>query len=577
VYQAYFGLSRLPFENNPDPTFLYLSKDHNEVLAALIYFIMEQKGFALVCGDVGTGKSMLVNAMLDELPEAVEPIPIFSPRVEYHEILGYLAEKLGLKHPEGNILLVIEQVRRALLESAGHGKRYVLIIDEAHLLSDTGLEDIRLLSNIETPERKLLQILLVGQFELSHKLDRPEMRQLRQRIIINRFLSPLDAEETIEYVDHRLSIAGSSFEACFEPGCESDLYEMTGGVPRRLNQLCDSALLICRSEKVPKINQKILKKAYDALRSDLLFTPGAKTPETSAAISNDPETVVAAPGRQSSPQEFYGKPRLTFAYRLLAVSCALSLIFAGILAYFVYQYGIAYQSLVRNLAVQKLSAGVELRRALPAPPVAEQVHEHGPQQGPLSLIPATEEPAPHYPEKEVTAGQNSDPARGEPPTPAGFSPEATEDKPATSDSRIAARPEAEEHPPGGAPVDQAPAGGIDRNHTSIDYASKETVRDQAEEKAGPGASMTTQSLSDKGFAAQAPSARRVTVKDGDTLMKIAMQWYHRNWISGVQAILSANPTIKDKDRIRAGNVLLLPDLPANQAPRNTIRSLREKE
>jgi general secretion pathway protein A len=172
-----------------------------------------------------------------------------------------------------SILDLTDKVKSALLDANSLHQQLLLIVDEAHLLSDQTLEEIRLLSNIETDDKKLLQILLVGQYELSHKLDRPEMRQVRQRLNINRFLSPLDAAETVKYIDHRLKKVGSSFEACFKSNCGSVIYKMTGGVPRQINHICDNALLICMTEGKRKVNRKILRKAEEALRTDLIFTP----------------------------------------------------------------------------------------------------------------------------------------------------------------------------------------------------------------------------------------------------------------------------------------------------------------
>jgi general secretion pathway protein A len=273
MYNTYFGFTDSPFENNLDQRFLFFSANHKEVTAALLYFIKWKKGFALVCGDVGTGKTMLINYLLNKLPASVCPIMIANPDVGYVEILRYVAGILKIDADGKGVLDLVDQVKAALVEASRQGKRFVLIIDEAHLLSDKTIEQIRLLSNIETQEHKLFQILLLGQYELSYKLNRPEMRQLRQRININRFLAPMDADETIQYIDHRLKMAGAGFDACFEPQCRQLIFKMTGGVPRSINQLCDSALLICAAEKLPKVNRKALKKAGTALRSDVLFTP----------------------------------------------------------------------------------------------------------------------------------------------------------------------------------------------------------------------------------------------------------------------------------------------------------------
>ena len=233
MYNAYFGFSESPFEINLDQRFLFLCEDHTEVLAALLYFVKENKGLALVCGDVGTGKTMLINSFLARLPDTVKPILISNPLVSYLDLLHFIAGVLGINDKKENILELIEQIKGALLAARKEGKNFVLIVDEAHLFSDASLEQVRLLSNIEIPKGKLLQILLVGQYELSHKLNHPDMRQLRQRINISRFLSPLTPEETVAYIDHRLQRVGASFTACFEPKCEGLLYQLTAGLPRR--------------------------------------------------------------------------------------------------------------------------------------------------------------------------------------------------------------------------------------------------------------------------------------------------------------------------------------------------------
>ena len=216
MYNSFFGFSGSPFENNLDQRFLFLGEDHREVLAALLYFAETKKGFAIVCGDVGTGKTMLLNSFLDRLPDSVQPITIPTPYASSLDILIQIAKALKVRNTgNGSVLELTDRVKKALTSAMLQKKSFVLIIDEAHLLSDQALEEIRLLSNMETPDQKLLQILLVGQYELSHKLDRPEMRHLRQRINVNRFLSPLNPEETLQYIDQRLKQVGSSFAGSF--------------------------------------------------------------------------------------------------------------------------------------------------------------------------------------------------------------------------------------------------------------------------------------------------------------------------------------------------------------------------
>jgi type II secretory pathway predicted ATPase ExeA len=274
MYNSYFAFSESPFENNLDQRFLFLGQDHQEVLSALLYFIETKKGFASVCGDVGTGKTMLINSFLDRLPETVKPVIISNPYVSSLDLLLYLAKTLEIRTTGGeNVLELTDQIKNALLEAKSQDKHLVLIVDEAHLLSDQVIEEIRLLSNIETPDRKLLQILLVGQYELSHNLDRPEMRHLRQRININRFLSHLNFAETTQYIDYRLHKVGSSFANIFKDNCKATIFKVTKGVPRLINQLCDNALLISMTEGQRQVNRKTLKKAAEALQTDRIFTP----------------------------------------------------------------------------------------------------------------------------------------------------------------------------------------------------------------------------------------------------------------------------------------------------------------
>lgn len=276
MYNTYFNFFRSPFENVLDQRFLFRSESHGEAIAALLYFIREKKGFALVCGDVGTGKTMIVHHVLGKLPRSVQPILIPYPDVEYIELLRYIARVLKID-PEGRDLLELtDRVKTVLAKASLDGKQVVLIVDEAHLLSTSSLEHIRLLSNLEGAEGKLLQILLIGQNELSHKLRGRQMRQLRQRINVNRFLSPLSISETIQYVDHRLRTVGSSFGKCFAPDSRRLIHALSGGVPRSINLLCDTALLICMTQRSEKVTGRILKKAHDALHSDIILAPAGQ-------------------------------------------------------------------------------------------------------------------------------------------------------------------------------------------------------------------------------------------------------------------------------------------------------------
>jgi type II secretory pathway predicted ATPase ExeA len=274
MYKNYFGFSEYPFENNLDQRFLFFSAHYKEIAETLLNFIRLKKSIAVICGDIGTGKTMLVHYLLERLPDSIHPILIMNPHVSFIEILRYIAEILKIDVNGTEVLLdLVDQVKAALVEASRKGQRLILIIDEAHLLSGKSIEQIRLLSSIEIQERKLFQILLIGQCELSSKLNRPEMRQLRQQININSLLESIDAVETIQYINHRLEIVGSSFDDCFKSNCKHLIFKMTKGVPRSINYLCDNALLACMTEKRQKVNGHVLKKAGKALQSDIHFSP----------------------------------------------------------------------------------------------------------------------------------------------------------------------------------------------------------------------------------------------------------------------------------------------------------------
>jgi type II secretory pathway predicted ATPase ExeA len=227
----------------------------------------------MVCGDVGTGKTMLLQGFLEKLPDSVHPIVISNPLVSHRELLDYIATSLGIPPGEETLLELLDRIKGTLIAANNRGETTLLIVDEAHLLPDDSLEHIRLLFNIETPACKLLQILLAGQYELSHRLNLPQFRALRQRINVNRFLSPLSPRETVRYVEHRLEKAGSHYDRCFAPGCQKLIWKLTTGVPRRINHLCDTALLICLSKGFKQVKPRTLKEAQNALKTDQMFSP----------------------------------------------------------------------------------------------------------------------------------------------------------------------------------------------------------------------------------------------------------------------------------------------------------------
>ena len=278
MYTKFYGLTKEPFENTPNPDFLFLSKNHREVLASLSYTINAAKGFALVVGDIGTGKTTLIHALIKQLDPSFIILNITNPRTTFDDILHYLGKKIGITAEKADPPETVEVIRNELetLHEKG-GKHAVLIVDEAHLLSDEALEDIRLISNIENEERKLIQIVLLGQNELSDKLRKESLRPLQQRLVVTRGLAPLNREETEEYILHRLRVAGKQSQL-FEKKALSLIWKKSRGIPRLINQICDNAMLIGYAVGARSIGGKIIREVigdmesvYKVQRNDPVF------------------------------------------------------------------------------------------------------------------------------------------------------------------------------------------------------------------------------------------------------------------------------------------------------------------
>ncbi len=246
LYQTHFGLCHAPFNITPDPSFLYLSASHREGLAQLSYGIRARKGFVVLTGEVGTGKTTLIHALLNDLNGSAQTALIFSTIVSPADLLRSVCEEFGLvesKRPLGEIHDYLVSLNEFLLESYRKGENCALIIDESQNLSAEVLESIRLLSNFETSKDKLLQILLVGQPELAVRLNSPELRQLKQRVMLRHHLRTLSLQECCEYVSNRLKVAGGGDRNIFTPNALESIHSYSGGIPRIVNVLCDNALL----------------------------------------------------------------------------------------------------------------------------------------------------------------------------------------------------------------------------------------------------------------------------------------------------------------------------------------------
>jgi type II secretory pathway predicted ATPase ExeA len=279
LYQAHFGLSQAPFNITPDPSLLYLSASHREGLAQLSYGIRARKGFVVLTGEVGTGKTTLIHALLNDLNASAHTALIFSIIVNPADLLRTVCEEFGLvesKRPLGEIHDYLVCLNEVLLESYRKGRNCALIIDEAQNLSAEVLESIRLLSNFETSKDKLLQILLIGQPELAVRLNSPELRQLKQRVMLRHHLRALSFQKCREYISNRLKVAGGHL-TIFTPAAVASIYSYSGGIPRVVNVLCDNALLTAYALGRKEIDTQIIKEVAEdhstATNTEALFGP----------------------------------------------------------------------------------------------------------------------------------------------------------------------------------------------------------------------------------------------------------------------------------------------------------------
>jgi general secretion pathway protein A len=258
MYTDYYGFTENPFNITPDPRFLYLTPRHREALAALVYAIKERKGFVALTGEVGTGKTTVLYRLIDNLNEKVHTAYIFHTCTTYRELLKNILSELALPVTEGDTFLLINRLNDYLIERALAGEIVALIIDEAQNLSEQVLEELRLLSNLETRSAKLLQIVLCGQPELEAKLNATGLRQLRQRIAIFRRIGPLTDAECRDYLEHRLKIVGSKAARLFTPAAMTLLFTHSRRIPRIINVMCDNALLIGFAASCKKIDETIM-------------------------------------------------------------------------------------------------------------------------------------------------------------------------------------------------------------------------------------------------------------------------------------------------------------------------------
>lgn len=278
MYTSFFGIHEKPFSITPDPRYLFMSARHGEALAHLVYGVTESGGFIQLTGEVGTGKTTLCRTLLlNRMPANADVAVILNPQLSALEFLEAICEEVGLAVPEpkGSVKALIDALNRYLLGAHAEGRRTILIVDEAQNLAPDVLEQVRLLTNLETAKQKLLQIILIGQPELRDLLARNDLRQLAQRITGRYHLEPLSRDETDHYIEHRLKVAGALGEV-FDAGAKREVYRLSQGVPRLINVICDRALLGAYSMGSRRVSRRLVRRAAAEVKGETDRSPQSR-------------------------------------------------------------------------------------------------------------------------------------------------------------------------------------------------------------------------------------------------------------------------------------------------------------
>jgi general secretion pathway protein A len=294
MYTSFFGLNEKPFSITPDPRYLFLSERHGEALAHLVYGVTESGGFIQLTGEVGTGKTTLVRSLLlNRMPDNADVAVVLNPQLSVVEFLATICEELHIEvaHNRGSVKALTDALNRHLLKAHAAGRRTILVVDEAQNLAPAVLEQVRLLTNLETAKQKLLQIILIGQPELRELLARTDLRQLAQRITARYHLEPLSREESANYIEHRLKVAGAVGEV-FSAGAKKEVFRLSQGVPRLINVICDRALLGAYVNETRPVSAHLVRQAAAEVKGELERSPWVRHMAIAASIAG--AAVIAA-------------------------------------------------------------------------------------------------------------------------------------------------------------------------------------------------------------------------------------------------------------------------------------------
>lgn len=600
MYESHYGFSKAPFSINPDPAFLYLNSNYREAIALLQYGIQEHKGIVTLVGEVGTGKTMLLNQLLQSLDQGAASIMIPTVRFPYHDLVDYLLDKLNPSPGSLQNKTRFDVLYDLLISRDVEGKPVVVLVDEAQDLDNDTLESIRLLSNLETPSRKLLQIILVGQPELRHKLNLPELRQLKQRIAISFTLKPLSADETPSYIAHRLQGAGYlQGTALFTDDALELITHYSKGIPRVVNAICDNALLIGFAANRRWIDSAMIVEAAQ----DLMLDPMEVHLAAESGKGDSAAVGVVPPAGVNAQRGAGGLGRWVYVVAVLSVAIGAS--YAGL------RFGPNHwRERLGELATS--AEGVRAWLFSADPNGGESSYRAEPQASdngdPVSSLPSADPSAEGKPVKPH--------ADAPAPVPtvmlsvaANVSNEADEDVPGFEGKRVDFAPPAEptalalgaelQPAPGGSAGAEAPAS------TSLENGQRRQTDPRLPAQSGPtqtsqpvfrdlgpvGGDPIRQTSAVKldatpdphtnesvavpplGLAAIAKAVEmspgdlikktRVvkTLQSGETITGIARQVYGGVSSYKLTAIKMANPEIHDLDRVDKGRDIIVPDLP----------------
>jgi general secretion pathway protein A len=496
MYTQFYGFAEKPFNVTPDPKFLYLSASHREALAAMVYGVTERRGYVAITGEVGTGKTTLIYTLLNRLSDKVTAVCVFHTAVTFEQLLRTVLYELNIAC-NGSKDELLRDFETYLREQLAHDKITALIIDEAQNVPAEVLEEIRLLSNLETEKAKLLQIVFVGQPEFEKKLDSEHLRQLKQRIAIRRTIPPLSEKEIIEYIEHRLKLVGSSTADVFSSEALSLICKYSQSIPRTINTICDNAFLIGYGMAQKKIDdQTILEVLQDLAISVVEPKPAVQLPVAAPAISPLSAGPVYSPAKKIAAGIF--------------LLCIL-----GLLVFLAKEFS-------RENSVKP---SVPMAREAPQQPKTDLApHPDQPETSP-----ALEPPGPRAEQKAAT--ETLPPAvagKTDPETSAPAAVEVIKEAPETSS--LPAPEEKPSQPPAGQPAEVKTDTAANASASTISFKQDFKIKQTA------------------------------TVQKGDTIFSLSRKYYQSDNRTIIDLILQANPAIKDSSIIKPAERVKIPEI-----------------